>query len=1207
MSAVALEAVRVVADRFVLHEVIGEGGMGRVYRAFDRRMGCDVALKTLRQLGPEQSYRLKREFRLLAEVAHPNLVELYYLVVDSRVGCFTMELIRGTNFVEYARGPGFGAGSEGPPLPPTDAELARLRSAVRQLAAGLEALHAAGRIHCDIKPANVMVATEGRVVLLDFGLVALLQPGALSTTARRGLAGTVDYMSPEQAWDENLTPASDWYSVGVVLYEALTRCLPFEGPPFKTLIAKKGSLPPRPSALVKGIPEDLDRLVAALLDRDPLRRAGAADVTAWSDEPTAVRFAVSPPAVRGIIGRERELHEIHSAVTAARALSATAVVHVRGPSGIGKTTLLDEVARRLENREQTLVFAGRCHPQESVPYTGLDGVIDSLSQYLASLSDIERAALLPANADMLARLFPALGGAPGWDAAASSGERLAARELRSRGVAALRELLSRVAVSRPIVLRIDDLQWSDPDTAALLADLFRDPPPPLSLLLAYRDSAQDLTLPAATCEIVLGPMPPGDIAALARATLASADRRTADHLDMIAQESAGNPFLASEIVRWSNTSAQDGATLHVDLLLQDRLLRLAPEERRLIEVVAIAGRPLSRSLALQAAGVVRDVQPIVLRLRLEQLLRGTVAGSEPALETAHDRIREAVVMGLPPDNLRDRHRDIATALEGRSDSDPQQILDHLLSAGETGRARGHVLAAADAAAAAFAFNRAARNYRLALDLGAGGGPRFKLYEKLSDALARSGRTHEAAQAYEEAAGTLAEEVPGDVGVLALHRSAAEQHLRGGRIDEGLRVLREVLAATGTRYPETSLRAIAEILARRLLLAARTFDYSEPHRAGPDRQTLAQLDACWSACLGLNMIDILRSAVFQARHAQLALHAGDARHLLRALGTELCYTACEGGRAKRARAERIRKQAAEGAERFGDPEGVAFVELCDGAALYFEGRFRDALPQLSAAEALFRRRHDGITWEVANCRMYRAWSLAWLGEFLELRRVLPVLVAEARAQHNVLALAGLASTHGNLLWLASGQPDEARAHADEATRSFPTSSFQSPHYFDLIAQTRIDLYLGDGAAAWRRIELAWPKLRAIQFLRMQLFRVELRYLRACAALAAANGPLLRIRFESLLRVAARQSRLLSREDIACAEPLALLVQGGIAAARRQAKEAVRARLAAADSADRAGLAVVAMAARHRAAGSGEEARLQRQGVTDPAKFAAALIA
>src|ERR1700722_6013941 len=110
--------------------------MGQVFRAFDRVMGCGVALKPLHQLGPEPTYQLKREFRLLADLAHPNLIELYNLVADRDVGCFTMELVRGSNFVEYVRGPVERLEPEGTPGPPTQAQLERLRSALPQLAAG---------------------------------------------------------------------------------------------------------------------------------------------------------------------------------------------------------------------------------------------------------------------------------------------------------------------------------------------------------------------------------------------------------------------------------------------------------------------------------------------------------------------------------------------------------------------------------------------------------------------------------------------------------------------------------------------------------------------------------------------------------------------------------------------------------------------------------------------------------------------------------------------------------------------------------------------------------------------------------------------------------------------------------------------------------------------------------------------------------------
>ena len=201
-------------DRFHVLGTLGAGGMGVVYEVHDRLRDEVVALKTLRRTGAADLYRLKREFRSLADVTHPNLVCLYELFVDEDRSFFTMERVRGVNFVEYVRGDaGVHFSSE------------RLVSAFGQLVDGVSALHARGKLHRDIKPSNVLVTPEGRVVILDFGLIA----EATRPLTGGALGGTPAYMSPEEAAGHPGSEAGDWYTVGVTLYEALTGSLPFTG------------------------------------------------------------------------------------------------------------------------------------------------------------------------------------------------------------------------------------------------------------------------------------------------------------------------------------------------------------------------------------------------------------------------------------------------------------------------------------------------------------------------------------------------------------------------------------------------------------------------------------------------------------------------------------------------------------------------------------------------------------------------------------------------------------------------------------------------------------------------------------------------------------------------------------------------------------------------------------------------------------------
>ncbi|HKC11468.1 MAG TPA: serine/threonine-protein kinase, partial [Vicinamibacteria bacterium] len=239
-------------ERFLVQGQLGEGGYGVVYRALDRERNTPVALKILRHVTAKALVRFKQEFRALADVSHPNLVALYELSSHEDQWFFTMELVDGVNFLWYVRGdtytdessptsalssPTSSAQSDffrsavdkirvakGSPTGALNPD--RLRQALPQLAEGLLALHRAEKLHRDIKPSNVLVTREGRVVLLDFGLVTELAPEPTHTLEQ---AGTPVYMSPEQAAGLPLTEASDWYNVGSMLYEALTGCLPFSG------------------------------------------------------------------------------------------------------------------------------------------------------------------------------------------------------------------------------------------------------------------------------------------------------------------------------------------------------------------------------------------------------------------------------------------------------------------------------------------------------------------------------------------------------------------------------------------------------------------------------------------------------------------------------------------------------------------------------------------------------------------------------------------------------------------------------------------------------------------------------------------------------------------------------------------------------------------------------------------------------------------
>jgi hypothetical protein len=244
---------------------------------------------------------------------------------------------------------------------------------------------------------------------------------------------------------------------------------------------------------------------------------------------------------------------------------------------------------------------------------------------------------------------------------------------------------------------------------------------------------------------------------------------------------------------------------------------------------------------------------------------------------------------------------------------------------------------------------------------------------------------------------------------------------------------------------------------------------------------------------------------------------------------------------------------------------------------------------------------------------------------ELHRALPALVQEADARGDRLAAATLASGVANMAWLARDAPDEARRRADDAMALWRQDDFQVQHYLDLVAQVQIDLYVGDGRAAWARITRAWPKVRASFSLLVQNFRVTLLHLRARAALAAAAGPPIRgarsvlapAAREMLLLSTARDTRRIAREEVCWAAPLAAGLRAGVAAARQKPRAALRELDQAAALFDEVQMTLHAAAARHQrglllGGPAGEQLReeaarrMTEQGVAAPERFSALLI-
>lgn len=660
-----------IGDYELIRE-LGRGGFGVVYEAKHVSRGNLVALKTLptgqdgHQVNADRLHRFRREFRSLSEINHPNLVGMQTLEVDGSQWFFTMDLIEGEDILSYVR-------------PNNELDEERLREALKQLVGGIIALHDQRILHRDLKPSNVLVSHDGRVSILDFGLVAELEQRTDQTASlqTQHFAGTPRYAAPEQVFGDR-SPATDWYALGTMLFEALTGEPPFRGTQAELLIKKREEDAPQ-LAGHKDVPADLADLADGLLQGDPQQRPNADLIAealslqldsithssrASSDDELDAAVSLDEPE-QILIGREAQLAELEAAKQELLDKREPVVVWITGLSGEGKSSLAEKFLRPLRRDDEFLVLSGRCYDRESVPFKAVDVLIEALVGFLRSRSDNQVDTWLPRDTHMLASLFPTLNRVRSIERRAESRiSNIDDRQIRYRAFFALSELLVNISLDAPIVVFIDDLQWGDADSAEVLTELLSPPNPPAVLLLgSYRSDEAEQSPFFQEWNVRLGEndaRPTDQWVEVAPLTEEQCLAFLAQRVGMDAEElreqahstfadTKGNPYFLEQLIEGFNAETRQFEPVPLHDIVERKLQQLPEGAADLLQVVAIAGQAVSVEEASRVAGHDAPLFSTVTHMRSERLVRLIGSEDQPLVDTYHDKIRETVVDQMPND------------------------------------------------------------------------------------------------------------------------------------------------------------------------------------------------------------------------------------------------------------------------------------------------------------------------------------------------------------------------------------------------------------------------------------------------------------------------------------------------------------------------------------------------------------------------------
>ena len=815
-------------DRYKIESVLGEGGMGIVYRAHDTLLQRPVAIKTLAPglFGDEGVRRILREAQSVARLHHPQIVSIFDVVTETGSYAIVMEFVEGKTLRELM------------PVP-----IEQLLVITNRILEALEYAHSQGVVHRDIKPENIIIAQDGTAKLMDFGLARSEGRSRLTQTGM--IVGTVAYLPPEQALGGQVDARSDLYSLGAVLYEAVTGRPPFESDDPISVITQHINVPPvAPHWHNPSVPAQLEQAILKLLNKDPTRRyqsAGEvtralADVGAMETPGRDVLNVAGPELVERItrsplIGRDAELRRLKELVDQTIA-GRGGVALVTGSLGVGKTRLMEEGATFARLRGAT-VIAGKAY-DSAPPYEpfaralremarGVDS--DTLAARLGDFAP-ELIGLIPELARQMPRVPERAGGPQ--------------EERKNRLFAGVAHFLAASAVHAPVVVLLDDMHLADPGSSELLQHVARRADASRTLIVVgYRPDdvpstpagklfgqiVHGLGREAFCTTIALQPLSPDHVVDLIR-LLANHRTRPQRFGQRIYDVTEGNPYFIEEVIKglfergvlyikdgqWSTDfdDAKDYSMLEIPSsvhgAVESRLRTLPEETRQVLLPAAVIGRQFGFDVLQSVTGQPEDA----LLDRIEeavraQLIREVRSSGEDLYEFAQPMLRQVLYDSIPRRRRRLLHRQVGEALEQAAGRRPEPYLEalamHFAEAEDVERTIRYARLAARKAAGVYAYDNAARFLQDAID----GteeldrpADRVALLEELGDMRLVAGRRDGTIRAYEDAV-QLWKSLPaaansdgarlyrklGELGRWGWYNPKTREH-----IQEGLRLLRD---------------------------------------------------------------------------------------------------------------------------------------------------------------------------------------------------------------------------------------------------------------------------------------------------------------------------------------------------------------------------------------------------------------------------------